>query len=186
MNNKMLSKIGQEYQLRKLNSGVFHKLVVRGMDFEINSYEAKGLGRVGTMCASGLAGLVKRDIFVISPTEKDLPIVTYERVKAFGKDSMIFTRYFLDNEPVCVKKVGKKKQSAEFDREVEGYIKEYLCEARQAESINSKERKLQIEELVTELINGYQLIADIFLATYGMQITEKLYHGVLFGTRDWK
>ncbi len=186
MNSKMLSKIGQEYQLRKLNSGVFHKLVVRGMDFEINSYEAKGLGRVGTMCASGLAGLVKRDIFVISPIEKNLSVFTYERVKVFGKDSMILTKYFLDNEPVCVKKVGKKKQSAEFDHEVEEYIKEYLLEARQAEPISGKERKIQIEELVTGLINGYQLIADIFLATYGVQITEKLYHEVLFGTRDWK
>ena len=186
MIDRMLSKIRKEYRLRSLNSGVFHKLVVRGMNFEINSYEAVGFGRVASMCANGLLGLVKRDILVISPMEKDVPVITYERVKAFGKDTVILARYDVDKDPVYVKKSGKKKQSEEFDQEVEQYMNAYLEEVKQADAANAKERREQIEQLATELIEGFQLISDIFVATYGLKITEKLYHEVLFGTRESK
>ena len=184
MIDNMLSMITGEYRLRSLNSGVFHKLVVRGMNIEINSYEAEGLGRVSTMCASGLGGLIKRDVLVISPMEQEAPVITYERVKALGKDTLMLTKYDIEKEPECVKKVGKKKQSEGLDREAENYLSTYLEEVKQAPPIKVKERKEQLEELVASLIQGYQLISDIFLATYGMKVTEKLYHEVLFGSRE--
>jgi hypothetical protein len=59
-------------------------------------------------------------------------------------------------------------------------------EISRATSVNIDERRVQVEELVTNLIQGYQLIADIFLATYGMKVTEKLYHEILFGSRESK
>ncbi len=183
MIDKMLSSIRQEHRLRSLNAGVFHKLVVRGMDFEIHSYEAVDFGRVGTMCASGLLGLVKRDILVISPMEKDVPVITYERVKAFGKDTIMLGRYDMKNDPVYVKKTGRKKQSAEFDQEAIEYVDAYMDEVKQAASANEKERREWTEQLVTQLIEEYQLISDIFMSTYGFKITEKLYHEDLFGSR---
>lgn len=184
MIDKMLSIIRQEYRLRSLDSGVFHKLVVRGMNLEINSYEAVGAGRVASMCANGLGGLVKRDILVVSPMEKKAPVITYERVKAFWKDTVILAKYDVEDEPVYIKKSGKKKQSAELDQEAEQFLKEYMEEIKQAEDATVKERREWTEELVTELIEGYQLISDIFMATYGRQITDKLYHQVLFGSRE--
>lgn len=186
MIDRILSRIKKEYRLRSLDSGVFHKIVVRGMDFEINSYEAVGFGRVATMCANGLFGLVKRDILVISPMEKDVPVITYERVKVFGKDTVILARYDVDSEPAYVKKAGRKKQSEEFDQEVEQYLNAYMEEVKQASGANTKERMEQAEQLVTELLEAYQLISDIFLSTYGMKVTEKLYHEVLFGSRENK
>ena len=186
MIDKMLSTIKKEYRLRSLNSGVFHKLVVRGMDFEINSFEAVGIGRVATMCASGLAGLMKREILVISPMEKDAAVITYERVKAFGKDTVILARYTIDEEPVFVKKSGRKKQSVELDQEAENYLNAYMAELKEASVANATERRAQLDQLVTAIINECQLIADIFLATYGMKITEKLFHEVLFGSRESK
>lgn len=186
MIDKMLSIVRQEYRMRSLDAGVFHKLVVRGMNFEINSYEAVGFGRVASMCATGLFGLVKRDIFVISPMEKNVPVITYERVKAFGKDTIILGRYDMKNNPVYVKKAGKKKQSAEFDQEAEQYMNAYMDEVKQANTANEKERREWVEQLVTKLLEDYQLISDIFMATYGLKITEKLYHEVLFGSRENK
>ena len=184
MIDKILSMLKKEYRLKSLDSGVFHKLVVRGMNFEINSYEVVGFGRVASMCASGLFGLIKRDVLVISPMEKEASVITYERVKAFGKDTVMLTKYDIEKEPVCIREVGNKKKSAEFDREVENFISTYMEEISQATSVNIDERRVQVEELVTNLIQGYQLIADIFLATYGMKVTEKLYHEVLFGSRE--
>ena len=186
MIDRMLSMIKKEYRLRSLDSGVFHKLVVRGMDFEINSYEAVGLGRVASMCANGLFGLVKRDILVVSPMEKGASVITYERVKVFGKDTVMLARYNMDDDPVYIKKTGKKKQSVEFDQEVEQYLSAYMEEVKQASEANTKERMEQAEQLVTELLEAYQLISDIFLTTYGMRVTEKLYHEVLFGSRENK
>lgn len=186
MIDRMLSEVKKEYRLRSLDAGVFHKLVVRGMNFEINSYEAVGFGRVASMCGNGLLGLVKRDILVISPMEKDVPVITYERVKVFGKDTVILARYEVDNDPVYVKKTGRKKHSAEFDLEVEEYMNTYMEEVKQANAANAKERREEIEQLVTELLEAYQLISDIFMATYGLKVTEKLYHEVLFGSRENK
>ena len=184
MIDKMLSTIKQEYRLRSLDSGVFHKLVVRGMNFEINSYEAVGFGRVASMCAVGLLGLIKRDILVVSPMEKDAPVITYERVKVFGKDTVMLAKYSVKDEPVYVKKTGKKKQSVELDQETEQFLKDYMEEIKQSKDADVKERREWTEALVTELIEDYQLISDIFMATYGRKITEKLYHQVLFGSRE--
>lgn len=183
MVDKILSMIKSEYRLKSLDAGVFHKLVVRGMDFEINSFEAVGFGRVATMCASGLFGMVKRDILVISPLEKDAAVVTYERVRAFGKDTLLLSRDDLQNEAQHIKEVGKKKQKADFDAKVESYFADYLSEIKSAEAVNAKERQKKVEDLVTTLLEEGRLVSDIFRATYGGKITEKLYHEVMFGTR---
>ena len=183
MINKILTKI-KEYRLRSLDAGVFQKLVIEGANFEINSFELVGAGRVATMCASRLFGMVKRDTLIISPMEKDAAVITYERLKAFRKDSILIARYDMKNEAEYIKKEGKKKQSEEFDQEVERIFENYLQELRSAVPCEQMGRKAEIEKLVTLFIEESKLSSDIFFANYGMEITEKLYHQVMFGTRE--
>ena len=135
MIDKILSMIRKEYRMRSLDAGVYHKLVIRGMNFEINSYEATELGRVATMCATGMFGLVKRDLLIVSPLEKNAPVVTYERVKAFGKDTLLMAKYDLEKDALYLKESGKKKQSAELDAKTESFFEEYLSEVRTAEKV---------------------------------------------------
>ena len=183
MTDKILSMIKNKYRLRSLDAGVFHKMVVRGMDFEVHSLEAVNFGRVATMRAKGLFGMIKRDLVIVSPLEKDVPVITYERVKAFGKDTLVLGRYDLQNEAKYIKKAGKKKQSAEFDEVVEQYFVDYMLEIDGASEENVKVRKEKVETLVKGLIDEARLSSDIFMVTYGEKITEKLYHQVMFGSR---
>ena len=183
MTDKILSMIKKEYRVRSLNAGVFHKLVIQGMNFAIDIYEAVGLGRVAVMRASGLLGLMRRDTLIVSPLEKAAPLVSYERIKVFGKETYILTKYDLKNPAVRVEKEGKKKQATEFDLEIETYINSYLEEAKLAEECKPSSRKKDVKVLVDQLIQDQKLSADIFLANYGVDVAEKLYHEVMFGTK---
>ena len=66
---------------------------VSGMKFHIRTYTATGLGHVSEMTASGFFGLMKMDTLIITPTEVDMPLFSYDRVLAMGNDTLIFELY---------------------------------------------------------------------------------------------
>ena len=68
-------------------------LKVSGMNFHIRSFTAPGLGHVSEMTASGFFGLMKMDTLIITPTEVDMPLFSYDRVLAMGNDTLIFELY---------------------------------------------------------------------------------------------
>ena len=84
---------------------------------------------------------------------------------------------------VKVEKEGKKKQATEFDLEIETYINSYLEEAKLAEECKPSSRKKDVKVLVDQLIQDQKLSADIFLANYGVDVAEKLYHEIMFGIK---
>ena len=69
------------------------KLTVSGMKFTIRTYTAPDLGHVSVMEAAGFFGLMKMDTLIINPTEKDLPLYSYDRVFAMGNDTLIVELY---------------------------------------------------------------------------------------------
>lgn len=93
MLQKMLYDIADHFPLSALETGEYRKLKVSGMNFEIQSYHASGLGHVSIMCARGFFGLMKMDTLIINPTEKDMPLFSYDRVHAMGNDTLIFELY---------------------------------------------------------------------------------------------
>ncbi|MBQ9960092.1 MAG: hypothetical protein IJP01_07020, partial [Oscillospiraceae bacterium] len=84
MTDKMLRLIGSCHKLTELDCGEFAKQKVSGMNFCIRRFAAEGLGSVSVMKASGFLGLMKMDTLIITPTEKDLPLFSYDRVLAMG------------------------------------------------------------------------------------------------------
>ena len=69
------------------------EMKVSGMKFHIRTYTATGLGHVSEMTASGFFGLMKMDTLIITPTEVDMPLFSYDRVLAMGNDTLIFELY---------------------------------------------------------------------------------------------
>ncbi|MBR3227142.1 MAG: hypothetical protein IKF68_01205 [Erysipelotrichaceae bacterium] len=63
------------------------------MIFEARGYEAEGLGHVSTMKASGLAGMMKMESFIVDPFDVDAPLLSIDRIKAMGKDSLYLELY---------------------------------------------------------------------------------------------
>lgn len=93
MTDRMLDIINKNFSLAELPCGEYEKMKVSGMTFRIRRFHAEGLGSVSTMVASGFWGLMKMDTLIITPTEKDMPLLSYDRVLAMGNDTLIFELY---------------------------------------------------------------------------------------------
>ena len=89
----LINILNQSFPLQKKSVEEFDKIKVRGMNFEIQRYYAKGLGNVSLMHATGFFGLMKMDTFIINPTECDAPLFSYDRVFAMGNDTLILELY---------------------------------------------------------------------------------------------
>lgn len=89
----MLRTITAKYHLNAITIGEYAKMKVNGMDFQIWAFHADGLGHVSAMTASGFFGLMKMDTLIINPTEKDMPLFSYDRVHAMGNDTLIYELY---------------------------------------------------------------------------------------------
>ena len=93
MIQKMLRTITGNYHLNAITLGEFSKMKVGVMEFRIWAFHAEGLGHVSAMEASGMFGLMKMDTLIINPTDKDLPLFSYDRVHAMGNDTLIYELY---------------------------------------------------------------------------------------------
>lgn len=89
----LIKAIDEVYPLQELSTEGFSGLRAQGMKFLIHRYEAEGLGSVSTMEASGFFGLMKMDTLIITPTQIDMPLLSYDRVHAMGNDTLIFEAY---------------------------------------------------------------------------------------------
>ena len=90
---KLVDKIGTYFPLEKIPVGEFEQIKVNGMKFTIEQYEAKGLGNVSVMCATGFFGLMKMDTLIINPSVCDAPLFSYDRILAMGNDTLIIELY---------------------------------------------------------------------------------------------
>ena len=93
MIQQMLRTITESFHLNGLVIGEFQKMKVNGMNFQIWAFHAEGLGHVSAMVASGFFGLMKMDTLIITPTEVDMPLFSYDRVHAMGNDTLIYELY---------------------------------------------------------------------------------------------
>lgn len=93
MIQEMLRTITEQFYLTALDTGAYQTLKTSGMTFRIWAFRAEGLGHVSAMTASGFFGLMKMDTLIITPTEVDMPLFSYDRVHAMGNDTLIFELY---------------------------------------------------------------------------------------------
>ena len=93
MITEMLRTITERYHLNGIDPKEYKKLKASGMEFQIWAFEAEGLGNVSAMTASGFFGLMKMDTLIITPTQMDMPLFSYDRVHAMGNDTLIFELY---------------------------------------------------------------------------------------------
>ncbi len=93
MTDKLLDAIRETYSLCEVDAGEFSTLKANGMRFSVRAYHAEGLGHVSVMTAKGFFGLMKMDTLMIVPSEKDLPLYSYDRIYAMGNDTLIVELY---------------------------------------------------------------------------------------------
>ena len=93
MIKKMLRTLGKDCPLIERDVGEYAHQKIKGMTFLIRCFQAEGFGSVSAMTASGFFGLMKMDTLIITPTEVDMPLFSYDRVHAMGNDTLIFELY---------------------------------------------------------------------------------------------
>ena len=86
---ELLDKLKTYLPLKEIPVGEFRRLQIKGMTFTIRQYEAAGLGNVSLMNAAGLFGLMRMETLIVNPQWKDMPLLSYDRVKAMGRDTLI-------------------------------------------------------------------------------------------------
>lgn len=93
MTERLLALLRERYPLRPCDAGAFSALKANGMRFTVAAWEAEGLGHVSVMRAGGFLGLMKMDTLIVNPTERDLPLYSYDRILAAGNDTLIAELY---------------------------------------------------------------------------------------------
>lgn len=157
MTEKLVNIIGERFPLTELSAGEFASLKVGGMKFKIKAYHAEGLGRVSVMRASGFFGLMKMDTVMITPTELDLPLYSYDRIYAFGNDTLIVELYDTLSGELDASALDSAK--AEFASLPERDAGEHWYDGiKLKESISKKGKKAQtpaLDELAIKHFHAY-------------------------------
>lgn len=89
----MREMLQKSHPLTELDCGDYTCQKLSGMTFHIRAFEARNLGHVSIMRASGFFGLMTMDTLIINPTQLDLPLLSYDRVLAMGNDTLIYELY---------------------------------------------------------------------------------------------
>jgi len=93
MKEQFMNLISQQYEIVSVDAGEYSKISIMGMDFLVEAYDVKGFGRLSWMSVEGMNGALKMDTAVFNALEKDLPLFSYDRIKAMGKDTLIVELY---------------------------------------------------------------------------------------------
>lgn len=99
------------FKLQPLSAEEYANIKIKGMHFTIERYYAEGLGNVSVMQAKGFFGLMKMDTLIINPTERDMPLFSYDRVHAMGNDTLILELYDTCVEAANLEEIRKVKAS---------------------------------------------------------------------------
>lgn len=89
----LVEAIGKRFPLKETDVGEMSSFRARGMLFTVRAFRAAGLGHVSVMKASGFFGLMNMDTLIVTPDARDLPILSYDRIRAMGKDKLYAELY---------------------------------------------------------------------------------------------
>ena len=113
MTDRFLETIAKSFLLTEKPCSGFGNMKVSGMKFHVRHFAAEGLGHVSVMTASGFLGLMKMDTLIITPLEKDMPLLSYDRVLAMGNDTLLIDLYDTLLGPLDLTPLDRVKESAE-------------------------------------------------------------------------
>lgn len=111
--DSLMSKINKAHTLKENDIGEFKFLKAPLMKFDIESYDAEGLGHVSLMSMNAFFGLMKMDTIIINPKSKDLPLLSYDRVYVMGKDTLIVELYDTRAESTALPELQEISNSTE-------------------------------------------------------------------------
>ena len=169
MTNIILDLVKNHHTLVSKSVGEFKTFKAKGMTFDCEIYHAEGLGHISVMKANGFFGLMQMDTLVIAPENKDLPLLSYDRIYAMGNDTLIIELYdTMGEKKVNVSSIVdvKNKYSTLPERFVDGEEpKHWYDDIRLPETTSKKGKKknrADFDAYVLDYISAYLSIdADL-------------------------
>ena len=93
MNERIFTAAAARFPMRERDIGAFSHIAGRGMDFRVKAYEAPGAGSLCLMEMRAMAGLMKMETAVFSPTGLDGPLFSMDAISAMGRNTLILELY---------------------------------------------------------------------------------------------
>ena len=96
MMNQLLEIINHYYGLKEIDTNSYKDAELNGIPLVIKSFNAVNLGSLSIL--SSASNEMSLDTLIINPFDKDMPLFSYDRIKAFHTDTLLIEFYdtFLD------------------------------------------------------------------------------------------
>jgi hypothetical protein len=111
MNNSIVDLFAQRGKLIAKDVSPWQTFSGKGMKFQLQSYDWEGCACVSYLSMRAFLGLMKMETLICTPYAKDLPIFSYDKIKAFGKKSLLLEVYDTQVESVDLSTMDKVKES---------------------------------------------------------------------------
>lgn len=212
--NGIIQLFEEKYELKKIDVEGYDRMKVGPMKFQIEAYDVRNVGRLSYMKGSAMFGLMKMDTIIFTSYEKDVPLLSYDRIRAGKKDTLMFEVYDTCREhkeypglkkakeafdiftAYPLKKAWydsiKRKESLsvttkrkhDYEPLIEEYIKTFFDIVDDSDDISKEEKRKLNSEYVDGLLENGGASTDMFVKKIGKEKTSILFRKYLFGTED--
>ena len=116
------SLLEKSYTVVPEDIGTDARLSKSGMVFDTRSYTVEGVGHLCILNMKAMLGLMKMETVVLSAFEKDVPLVNFDWVSAFGKETQLNEFYDTQISPYPQKKLDEFMKIKDGDRDIADYV----------------------------------------------------------------
>lgn len=99
MGHWLLGQLEEAFPVEREEIGADARLKKGLFAFETETYRVGGVGHYCILRMRAMFGLMKMETLVLSPLEKDLPLLNLDRVRAAGKETLIAEFYDTQLQP---------------------------------------------------------------------------------------
>ncbi len=214
--NNIVELLKGEFDLTSIDTHEFSNMKVGPMHFSLDCYDANSLFNVSYLTGKAYFGLMKMTTIVITSTNKDIPIFSYDRIEAGKKDVCIFEIYDTCKERPSYPRLGEirnefikypryeikpafsddiklkesfsvcSKGSNNFDPLLSEFFLEISKIIKSANDIDSIEKKELNKEYVDDLFKNGGIATNMFVKKIGIEETKELFNRYVFFTERYQ
>lgn len=155
MMNQLLEMINAYYDLREQDTNTYKDAELNGIPLIIKSYDVVNFGSVSIL--SSASNVMNLDTLILNPFSKDMPLFSYDRIKAFQTDTLFIELYdtLLDKSmnKVVNEELNKIKKKYQDINELEH--KDNWYDSIRLDASISKKVELNQSNLFDELTKEY-------------------------------
>ena len=100
MKEMVLTELKKQFTVKKRDLGADRVLKKNGMTFTLSAYDIEGLGAMSVIEMNAMFGLMQMESFILTASEKDLPLYNGDFIKVAGKCTLLEEFYDTMLEPL--------------------------------------------------------------------------------------